>query len=571
MIEAVARIEQISPAALAAESGGGDALIVDVREREELPAGVIPGSLHLPRGLLEREIGLIAPDRSRRIVIYCESGKRGALAAESLQRMGYAAVANLAGGIDAWSGGGHRVERFAATRDRPRPEEAFGDLDVRDWASIRAQFPIANHRVESGGVGRTLAYLDHAATTHPPVSVLRIHQEFLEREYANVHRAGYALARASTLRFERCFEVCAGFVGGNLEEDCVVFTGNTTAGCDLVAHAMAEREGAVLVTGMEHHSNDLPYRRHGEVLRAEIDPQGRLDLGHVEELLRRHRVKLLAVTGAANLTGWMPDLGRLARLAHEHGALICVDAAQLLAHHRIDVGSGDDPAHLDFVVAAGHKAYAPFGAGFLYAPRRVLDAAPPWLPGGGTASEVGDDSAAFLPSPDRHQGGTPNVAGIVAMAAMLELLGMIGMERVREHEMALLRRAASGLAAIDGVTIHGPPELDDRVGILPFSIEGVSDMLAAAILGEEGAIAVRNGRFCAHPHARRLLGPGRDGAVRASIGLFNDEHEIDRLVEMVRRIREGRWSGRYEVREGQMSAQLGGRCADRWMQVAREA
>lgn len=571
MLEAVQRIGQVSPDRLAAECAeGGDLLLLDIREREELPAGVLPGSIHLPRGLLEREIGAISPDRDRRIVIYCESGKRGALAAESLQRMGYAGVRNLAGGIDAWSRSGHRVERFAATRDRPRPEDAFAEIDLADWRSIRSQFPIASHRVEIGGASRTLAYLDHAATTHPPVAVLRIHQEFLEREYANVHRAGYALARASTLRFERCFETCAAFIGGNLDEDCVVFTANTTAGCDLVSHAMAERPGAVLVTGMEHHSNDLPHRRRGEVLRAEIDAAGRLEYGHVEELLRQHRVKLLSVTGAANLTGWMPDLRLLARLAHEHGALICVDAAQLVAHRRIDARPSGDPEHLDFVIAAGHKAYAPFGAGFLYGPRTVLDAAPPWLPGGGTASEVGDGDVDFLPSPDRHQGGTPNVAGIVAMGAMLELLGMIGMDRVREHEMALLRRAWSGLAAIEGVVLHGPPELDDRVGILPFSIEGVSDMLGAAILGEEGAIAVRNGRFCAHPHARRLLGPGREGAVRASIGLFNDEEEIDRLVAMVRRIRERRWSGRYEVREGQISAQLGGRCADRWMQSARE-
>ncbi|MGA0871052.1 MAG: aminotransferase class V-fold PLP-dependent enzyme, partial [Planctomycetota bacterium] len=213
--------------------------------------------------------------------------------------------------------------------------------------------------------------------------------------------------------------------------------------------------------------------------------------------------------------------------------------------------------------------YAPFGAGFVYGPRAVLDAAPPWIPGGGTASDVGDEDVVFMPSPDRHQGGTPNVAGIVALAAMAELLMRIGMDRVREHEMALLRRAIDGLSAIEGVTLYGPPELENRVAILPFNIEGVEDMLAAAILGEEGAIAVRNGRFCAHPHARRILGPERPGAVRASIGLFNDEREMDRLVEMVGRIAKGRWSGNYEVREGQMSAQLGGRCADKWMQGTR--
>ncbi|MGA0873526.1 MAG: aminotransferase class V-fold PLP-dependent enzyme, partial [Phycisphaerales bacterium] len=562
-------VEQITPDALAAKMAAGlDGPLVDVRERDELPAGTIPGSIHLPRGLLEREIPFIASDREAPVYLHCESGKRGTLAAETLRRMGYRRPVNLAGGIEAWSASGQKVDRFAATRDRPGVARDFGPLDPQDWASIRADFPITGYRCSSGGTTRSLAYLDHAATTHPCATILRIHTEFLEQEYANVHRAGYALARSATLRFERCFEVCAEFVGGNLDRDCVVFTANTTAGCDLVAHVMAPREGAVLVTGMEHHSNDLPHRRRGGVLRAEVDATGRLEYGHVEELLKANRVKLLAVTGAANLSGWTPDLDLLARLAHEHGALICVDAAQLLAHKKLDVKSPDDPAHVDFVVAAGHKMYAPFGAGFVYGPRKVMDAAEPWIPGGGTASDVGDEEVVYLPSPDRHQGGTPNVAGIVALAAMAELLMRIGMDRVREHEMALLRRTIDRLKAIDGVTLYGPPNLDERVAILPFNIEGVDDMLAAAILGEEGGVAVRNGRFCAHPHARRIFGEGRSGAVRASIGLFNVEEELDRLVEMVARIRRGKWTRSYEMKQGQMSAQLGGRCADKWMQAS---
>lgn len=569
--EAAALIEQITPADLAAAMEKGlEGPLLDVREREELPAGTIPGSIHLPRGLLEREAPFIAFDQDRPVYVYCEGGKRGALAAAQLRRMGYRRPINLVGGIEAWSSDGQKVDRFAATRDRPGVARDFGALDPSDWESIRRDFPITEQRVESGGTSRSLAYLDHAATTHPPSTIIRIHSEFLEREYANVHRASYALARAATLQFERCFEICAEFVGGNLDRDCVVFTANTTTGCDLVAHVMAPREGAVLVTGMEHHSNDLPHRRRGQVLRAAIDPVGRLDYGHVEEMLRRHRVKLVAVTGAANLTGWTPDLALLARLAHEHGALICVDAAQLLAHKKLDVRSPDDPSHVDFVVAAGHKMYAPFGAGFVYGPRAVMDAAEPWIPGGGTASDVGDEHTTYLKSPDRHHAGTPNVAGIIALSAMAELLMRIGMDRVREHEMALLRRTVAALSRIDGVTLYGPPELDDRVAILPFNIEGVEDMLAAAVLGEEGAIAVRNGRFCAHPHARRILGADRRGAVRASIGLFNVEEELDRLVGMVERVRRGRWTRAYEVRAGEVATQLGGRCADTWMQATRK-
>ena len=565
---AAREVEQIGPEQLAAKQAQGlDGPLLDIREREELIAGAIPGSIHLPRGLLEREVSSVAADREAPVYLYCEGGKRGTLAAEALRRMGYRHPVNLAGGFEAWSAIGKSIEFPVAHPDRASLTGDLRGLDPHDWASIRADFPIAKCRAVSGGTSRSLAYLDHAATTHPCSTILRIHTEFLEQEYANVHRASYALARSATLRFERCFEVCAKFIGGNLDRDCVVFTANTTAGCDLVAHVMASREGAVLVTGMEHHSNDLPHRRRGEVLRAEVDATGRLEYGHVEELLKKHRVKLVAVTGAANLSGWTPDLDRLARLAHEHGAMICVDAAQLLAHKQLDVKSPDDPAHLDFVVAAGHKMYAPFGAGFAYGPRAMMDAAEPWLPGGGTASDVGDEKVVYLQSPDRHQGGTPNVAGIVALAAMAELLMRIGMDRVREHEMALLRRSVDALKRIDGVTLYGPPDLEERVAIIPFNIEGVDDMLAAAILGEEGGIAVRNGRFCAHPHATRLFGGERRGAVRASIGLFNVEEELDRLVEMVGRIRRGKWNRTYEMKAGQMSAQLGGRCADQWMQA----
>src|SRR5690606_4805097 len=139
-------------------------------------------------------------------------------------------------------------------------------------------------------------------------------------------------------------------------------------------------------TELEHHSNDLPHRRRGRVWHARVDPQGRLDLDHLQNLLRKQRIKLVAVTGASNVSGWLPDVHAIARLAHEFGALVLIDAAQRLAHAALDVRHPDDPEHLDFVAAAGHKAYAPFGAAFLYGPRRAFDAAPTYLPGGGTAS-----------------------------------------------------------------------------------------------------------------------------------------------------------------------------------------
>ncbi len=569
---AASHVEQIAPDALAAKQACGlDGPLVDVREREELPAGTIPGSIHLPRGLLEREIPFIAADRDAPVYLYCESGKRGTLAADVLRRMGYRRAINLAGGIEAWSASGQKVDRFAATRDRPGIARDFGTLDPQDWASIRAGLP-----------DRQLPHAERRHLAQPRVPRPRGDHPSLRNDPADPHRVPRAGVRERPPR-----GLCARPLGDaslrallrGLRRVHRRQPRPRLRGLHRQHHRRLRprrardgtREGAVLVTGMEHHSNDLPHRRRGEVLRAEVDSTGRLEYGHVEELLRKHRVKLVAVTGAANLSGWTPDLDRLARLAHEHGAMICVDAAQLLAHKKLDVKSSDDPAHIDFVVAAGHKMYAPFGAGFVYGPRAVMDAAEPWIPGGGTASDVGDEEVVYLPSPDRHQGGTPNVAGIVALAAMAELLMRIGMDRVREHEMALLRRTVDAMKRIDGITLYGPPDLEERVAILPFNIEGVDDMLAAAILGEEGGVAVRNGRFCAHPHATRLFGGERRGAVRASIGLFNVEEELDRLVEMVGRIRRGKWTRTYEMKKGQMSAQLGGRCADQWMQASPKA
>jgi selenocysteine lyase/cysteine desulfurase/rhodanese-related sulfurtransferase len=570
-------------------------VLLDIREPDEYAEARIPGSVNLPRGLLEKHVSEIV-GQQRPLVVCCQTGRRSALAADVLETMGYSAVSSLQGGLEAWRVAGRVVEGSPLGRqarrsaERAEPEAAApsgtlsgemaqaGQVDHGDWASIRADFGITSRLVRClDGTQRPLVYLDHAASTHPPASIVTDFAAFLERDYANVHRATYALARQATDRFDEAFRTCAEFVGGNLEEGCVVFTGNTTQGCELVAHCVDHLPGKVMVTDLEHHSNDLPFRRRGEIVRARLTAEGRLDMQHVAELLRRERVKLVAVCGAANVTGWMPPIRELTRLAHGAGALISVDAAQLIAHIPVDVRAGDQAEGVDFLVAAGHKAYAPFGIGFVYGRRTLLDAAPPMLPGGGTARLVTEQSAEFMPSPDRHQGGTPNIAGAIAFAAMLRYLKCIGMERVRAHELALLRRAWSALRALPDLTLYGPDAIEERVGIVTFNIHGVSDMLAAAVLGEEFAVAVRNGRFCAHVHTANLLrtsgGFTADGetppsAVRASVGLYSDLSDVDRLLEGVECLRARRWKGSYRMRAGAAVAerQWGGRCADAWME-----
>lgn len=575
--EAKSRVREIGADALQeALESRATSYLLDVREPDELQGGIIPGAVVLPRGRVEPHVGEVVPDPAAPVYVYCANGSRAALVADTLQRMGYSNVWSLAGGFDRWKHLNRPVTCAGGSQARTARDVAADPVDFTCWDSIRGDFAIAARRLSVGGAAeRALVYMDHAASTHPPETVLTDYVQFLERQYANVHRGSYALARQSTLRFEDAYRVCAEFIGGNLDDSCVVFTANTTGALDLVAHLVAQRPGKVLVTDLEHHSNDLPYRRRNSVVRVGITPEGRLDMEDYVRKLRSNDVKLVAVTGAANVTGWMPDIHAMARLAHEAGALIAVDGAQLLAHAPVNVRPIDHPEHIDFFAAAGHKAYAPFGAGFLYGPRSVMDEAPAYIPGGGTAANVTSTGVEYLKAPDRHQGGTPNIPGVIAMASALRFLGSIGMENVRRHEMVLLRRAWAQLREIEGITLYGPPDVEERVGILPFNVAGVSDMLAAAVLGEEGAIAVRNGRFCAHVHADRLLrhqggytaeGEAAPGAVRASIGLYNTEPEVDWLVHMVKRLRDRQWVGRYRVKRGAMAADWGGRCADRWME-----
>lgn len=573
-----ARVVAVTAAELAArrELPGDRSVILDVREPEEYVSvtahGTLAGAVHVPRGQVERLAADVLPDLDAAIVVVCASGHRAVLVADALQQLGYTHVRYLDGGLLAWQAAGFPLAPACARS----PVTASACARTPTWADIRAAFPIIGRQVPVMGEGqRALLYLDHAASTHAPAPVLDGYARFMAGEYANIHRGTHLLSRKATEHFDECYYVVSDFIGGDLQHDCVVFLGNTTQAVDLAAHVLAHVPGKVILTELEHHSNDLPHRKRGPVLRARITADGRLDMDHLEQLLRHNQVKLVAVTGASNVTGWMPDIHAIARLAHEHGALILVDAAQLLAHHKIDVRPPGDPEHLDFVAAAGHKAYAPFGAAFLYGPRGIMDAAPPYLPGGGTAARVGPHSVEYVPAPDRHQGGTPNIGGVLALAEALRFLDGIGMQHVRSHELALTRRAMAGMRAL-GLTLYGPDAPEERLGVIGFNVIGVSDPLAAAVLSEEHAIAVRNGRFCAHIHVDRLLAsqggatpePGNvPGAVRASFGLYNDEADVDRLLEAVSVLQDRRWVGRYRVRAAGVTAEFAGRCNDRWMEA----
>lgn len=567
--DALTRVKEVAAEQLLGwlEGAPDDLVILDVRERDEYDAGILPGAVLLPRGMIERHVHEHVPNKQSRVVVYSGSGHASVLAADVLLKMGFARVMNLAGGFERWKHQGHPTSGGATACLVPGAK--------RSWDQVRAEFAIVARKVPVLGAGqRELVYLDHAASTHAPASVLEAYTQFLAHEYANVHRGTHLLSRKATERFEEAYYVVADFLGAELKNGAVCFTQNTTHAIDLAAHVMADRPGKVITTELEHHSNELPHRKRGPVLRARMTDGGELDLDHLESLLRSNEVKLVCVTAGSNVTGVMPPIHRIARLAHDAGALILVDAAQALSRMPIDVKPFEDPEHLDFVAGAGHKAYAPFGAGFLYGPRDLMVEAEPYLPGGGTAAQVTARSVSFLDSPERHMGGTPNIAGVVGMSKALLFLESIGRTEIRRHELALTKKAIDGLMALGGVTIYGPKDPEKRLAVVSFNVEGVDHLMTAAVLSEEGALAVRNGRFCAHVYVDRLLKthhPNSEvptGAVRASFGLYSDEGDVERLVEFVGKVREKKWQGHYRVKGDKVSAEFAGRCADKWMESA---
>ncbi|MBS1911640.1 MAG: aminotransferase class V-fold PLP-dependent enzyme [Bacteroidetes bacterium] len=416
--------------------------------------------------------------------------------------------------------------------------------------SIRDLFPITRQCfVNSNGTTHTITYLDHGASTHPPTVVLDSYRDFLERYYANIHRGNHYLSQRASDLYDSVAGVVMDFIGGDASRNSVLFSGNTTSALDMASFLMQEKEGATLVSSMEHHSNDLPHRRRGPVLRIEVLDDGTLDYDDLETKLRNNRVKLVAITAASNVTGYMPDLKRIARLAHRFGAKVLVDAAQILAHHTIEIGGNDADDHIDMLAAAGHKAYAPFGTAFLIAPNDLLAGSEPYIPGGGTVKFVTDQTIVWAEGVDRHTGGTPNIPGVIALGEALKWLSSVGMDWVRAHELELLKGFENRLRAIPGVTMLGDIAPEKKLGVMPFNIEGVHHDTVSAILNNEYGIATRNGCFCAHPYLTRLLSctdaeavrskveAGEDvvlpGAVRATIGIYNNEEDLEKLVRAV--------------------------------------
>lgn len=419
--------------------------------------------------------------------------------------------------------------------------------------------------------GRRIAYvnLDNAASTPALLHVRDTVNQFLQY-YSSVHRGTGFKSQLSTHAYEAARREVLDFVGADPDSFVCIFGKNTTEAVNKLARRFPIHPGkdVILVSMMEHHSNDLPWRAVGQVVHVNLLPDGRLDESDFDQKLAAYQgqIALVAITGASNVTGFINPIHRLARKAHAAGAQIMVDAAQLAPHRRISMGALDDPEHIDFLTLSAHKMYAPFGSGALIGRRDVFEQGEPDMRGGGEVEIVTLDYVVWSEPPEKDEAGSPNTVGAVAMAAAAAQLRAIGMEAVAEHEAELTAYALEQLRAIPGLTIYGdanPENARQRLGVIPINLAGVSHYLLAAILGHEFGIGVRNGCFCAHPYMLYLLGVGQDeaeevraaivrgdrrdvpGMVRISFGLYNTFEDIDRLVSALQAVAAGRYQGKY--------------------------
>ncbi|MEI8065836.1 MAG: cysteine desulfurase [Actinomycetes bacterium] len=401
-----------------------------------------------------------------------------------------------------------------------------------DVASIRRDFPILGRTVRGGN---KLIFLDSGATSQKPRAVLDAERDFYENHNAAVHRGSYLLAEEANEAFENARQTVADFLGAQFNE--VIFTKSATESLNLLAYSFGNSQKTsrfalqpgdeIVVSEIEHHANLIPWQqlcqRTGATLKwFEVTLEGRLDLSRIDEVISP-RTKIVAITHQSNVLGTIVPLTKIVERAHEVGALVVLDACQSAPHFAIDVKT----LGVDFLAFSGHKALGPTGVGVLWGREELLSDMEPFLTGGSMIETVTMTSATWAPIPRRFEAGVPNMAQAVGLAAALKYLDAVGLDSIHQHELALTARALAGISSVTGVNLVGPADLHDRGGVVSFTIEGVHPHDVGQVLDQHG-IAVRTGHHCAWPLMRKMKVVG---TTRASFYLYNDESEVDALLE----------------------------------------
>lgn len=405
---------------------------------------------------------------------------------------------------------------------------AFSSEEI---AAIRARFPILSRTVH----GKSLAYLDNAASSQVPESVISAMADFERTKRANVHRGVHALSQEATEVHEGLRDRIASFLGASRREE-IVFVRGATEAINLVANTWGasnlKPDSTVLVGELEHHANIVPWQLLASRIGFRIEKIPALDDGTLDqeaylELLRAHHPALVAVQHVSNALGTVHPARDMIRLAHEHGALALLDGAQAVPHMPVDVRD----LGCDFLVFSAHKMHGPTGLGVLWARHALLEAMPPWQGGGDMIDRVSFSGTTFHEPPWRFEAGTPHYVAAAGMTAALDFLEELGLSRIHEREQELLRHATQALSAIPGLRIVGTAP--EKAAVVSFVLDGIHHYDAGMFLDQMG-IAVRTGHHCAQPAMDRY---GVSGTIRASFSVFNTEEEIDRLAAGVVRLR----------------------------------
>ena len=396
-------------------------------------------------------------------------------------------------------------------------------------AEIRSQFPILNQQIN----GRPLVYLDNAATVQKPQAVLDASQKYYTEINTNIHRGVHYLSRKATDAHEAARTSIAKHINAPHEHE-VIFTSGTTDGINLVADTLTlsgeiSAGDHVLISGLEHHSNIVPWQmlcqRTGATLDViPITDSGEWDLTDIDSLLTE-KTKMVAISHVSNALGTINPIETVIAKAKAHGAMVLIDGAQSTAHMDIDVQA----IGCDFFVFSGHKTYAPTGIGILWGKTALLEMLPPWRGGGEMIKEVTFEHTTYNELPFKYEAGTPNIEGGIALAAALEWMSNIGLDVIAAHEQKLLDRATSAILEIEGIKIYGTAA--HKAGVLSFGIKGVHHYDLGTLIDNMG-VAVRTGHHCCQPLMKRF---GITGTTHASFAIYNTEEEVDIFIAALKK------------------------------------
>ena len=406
-----------------------------------------------------------------------------------------------------------------------------------DLSRYKNDFPILQRKVRGGN---TLIYLDSGATSQKPEIVIEAEANFYRTKNAAVHRGAHLVAEEASEVYEGARENVARFIGAKSDE--VIFTKSATESLNLIAYSLGNPESKfhlnsgdeIVVSEMEHHANLIPWQQLAKRVGAKltwfkITDEGRLDLSDIDKLINK-KTKVVAITHQSNVLGTIVPLAQITKAAHAVGAVVVLDACQSVPHFAVDVKK----LEVDFLAFSGHKVLGPTGIGVLWGKSELLDQLEPALFGGSMVDSVSMQGATWAKAQRKFEAGVPNMAQAVGLSAAIDYISEIGMDKVAQHEQELTKQLISGLQNTSGVQVIGPVDMKDRGGVVSFTVDGVHPHDVGQYLDQFG-IAVRTGHHCAWPLMRRL---NLVGTTRASFHLYNDENEVEVLLNTVSKIKD---------------------------------